>query len=185
MAASRLPAHRTTLYRVIAEAGSIDVPREAVYLRDPRWVEFIYGEALLNGIEEELGLYRVGVAQPEPMPAPAPNPTPGYARPELRPALEQYKGVPDELIPAVVVDGGTAFWHIGREVTVTKRTPRNQVAVAGSAVVGPDLEPGDVFYAWWGGMADRGRPFTYTLWGTRVWLDDTDAGVLDDGAVAA
>lgn len=174
---------RASTFRVIAEAGSIDVPREAAYIRDPRWVEFTYCEAILNGIEAELGIYRKDGSEPVPGPKPDPNPTPGFARPDMRPGLDKYKNVPDELVPLYVKDGSDHFWFIGRDVTVTKRTKRNRFAVENGDVVGDDLMPGETFYAWWGGIAANGRPFTYTLWGTRVWLDDTDYGVVNDGAV--
>jgi hypothetical protein len=163
-----------TAYRIIAEAGSIDVARERAFIRDPRWVEFTYCEALLNAIEAELG----EVDTPAPV-DPTPQPDPTYATPVRIPEVDAFLKRPAEACPAMIrtKDHGV-MWLIDREVGVTKTTGRNaQPDEKAKERTGPDLAEGDIFYAWYGGISKSGRPFTYTLWASYVWLDDTDQGL--------
>jgi hypothetical protein len=181
---------REDTFRVIAEAGSIDVPREAAYIRDDRWVEFTYCEAILDALEEEFGVYRPGDGTgggQQPKPPINPTPNPGFDTPIRIPELDAFKGRPDETIPSAVKTASEGwFYFIGRDVTVTKATPRMRKPDASSKDrTGVDVPEGEVFYAWWGGVSKSGRPYAYTLWGSRIWLEDTDFGLQSDGAVAA
>lgn len=170
---------RKDLYSVIAEAGSIGVKLEAAYIRDPRWVEFTYCEAILNGIEDEVGLYRPNTPDPKPNPTPDPTPVdPAFKTPIRIPELDVYKGAPDTNIPiAVMTESAGAAFYIGQDVTVIKATPRMREPGSEDST-GYDLKEGDVFHAWWG-LVDKetGRPYTYTVWASRIWLDDTDMGM--------
>jgi hypothetical protein len=173
---------RENTFRVIAEAGSIDVPREAAYIRDPRWVEFTYCEAILDAIDEEFG--RSG-SEPRPI---HPEPIdPGFAQPVRLPELDAFKGRPDEHIPAAAhTESEGWMFFIGRDVRVTRPggTPRHQLPDESSTTrTGVDVPEGEAFYAWWGGISASGRPYAYTLWASRIWLEDTDFALGIEGAV--
>lgn len=181
---------RAHTFRVIAEAGSIDVPREAAYIRDPRWVEFTYCEAILDALEEEFGRFGSGTGtaghgpiliEPEPI-------DPGFSQPVRIPELDALKGRPDEHIPAAVhTDSEGWFFFIGRDVRVTRPggTPRHRLPdETNPERTGVNVPEGEVFYAWWGGISGTGRPYAYTLWASRIWLEDTDFALGIEGAVA-
>jgi len=169
--------YQSTTTRLIAEAGSIGVAREAAYIRDARWVEFTYCECLLNGVEKVWGIFRKDGSTAL---APDPDPTPiaqGFERPVKLPELENFREAPPSFIPrAVQTTEGWAF-YIGEDVIITEKTPRYQTFL-GTGRVGEDLEPGTPIFAAWG-LLDKtsGVPYTYTLWGTRVNLLHTDLGV--------
>jgi hypothetical protein len=44
--------------RLILEAGSIDVAREATYINSPQWVRHVYCEAIVNGLEQVYGKFK-------------------------------------------------------------------------------------------------------------------------------
>jgi hypothetical protein len=181
---------RENTFRVIAEAGSIDVAREAAYIRDPRWVEFTYCEAILDAIEEELGHFGTGTGSSGHSPNPIePEPIePGFSQPIRIPELDAFKGRPDEHIPAAVhTESEGWFFFIGRDVRVTKSdgTPRHRLPDESNADrTGVNVPEGEAFYAWWGGISASGRPYAYTLWASRIWLEDTDFALGLEGAVA-
>ena len=180
---------RAHTFRVIAEAGSIDVPREAAYIRDPRWVEFTYCEAILDAIEEEFGRSGAGTGSSGQGPTPIhPEPIePGFSQPIRIPELDAFKGRPDEHIPAAVHTQSEGwFYFIGRDVRVTRNggTPRHRLPDESNPDrTGVDVPEGEVFYAWWGGISASGRPYAYTLWASRIWLEDTDLAMGIEGAV--
>ena len=180
--------HRANLFRVITEAGSIDVAREAAHIRDPRWVEFTYCEAILNGVEDELGVFRPDGVIIDTTPGPDPHPVdPGVDVPVKLPEIDALNGLPDAQMPATVQTEKEGWmFFIGRDVTVTNPngTPRHQLPQEDHpGRTGADLQPGERFYAWFGGTSASGRPYAYTLWATRVWLDDTDFGTGLEAAV--
>jgi hypothetical protein len=165
---------RSTTARVVIEAGSIDVARERAFINDKDWVRNVYAEAVVDALEEVFGAFPRSKAEL----------SDEFVAPKPRPALTQYRDRDEVSIPAAINDDNRWYFWIGQEVTVIKQTPRMQTADENAPSVGPDLmpasadEPADRFFAAWGSVADNGRPFTHTFFDTRVWLDDTDFGVL-------
>lgn len=165
---------RDTTVRVVIEAGSIDVARERVFINDRDWVRNVYAEAIVDALEDVFGAF----------PEKKVDVTEGFAKPKPRPALTQYRDRDEVSIPAAINDDDRWYFWIGQEVTVINQTRRMQIADDDAPSVGPDLmpatadEPADRFFAAWGSVADNGRPFIHTFFDTRVWLDDTDFGVL-------
>lgn len=168
---------RSSTARVIIEAGSIDVARERAFITDRHWVRHVYAEAVVDALEDIFG--------PFPERRPVDPDEENFAKPMPRPVLTQFKDRAEADVPAAIKDGDDWYFWIGREVTVTKQTKRMQFADDDAPTVGPDLmpatsdDPGDQFFAAWGGIAKNGRPFAHTFWETRVWLDDTDFGMSD------
>jgi hypothetical protein len=166
---------RAKTVRLILEAAGYDFPRERAYLNDPAWVRNVYARAVADGLADVFGAFPH--ERPDVL-APASD-APVYARPDFRPRLDAFNDTPDGAIPAAVRDDdGTWFFRVGREVTITRPTPRNRWATVGGPVTGPDLVPGDRAYIGWGGTTKEGRAYGYTQpWATRIWLDHTDFGV--------
>jgi hypothetical protein len=116
-----------------------------------------------------------------PRPEPDPHPVdPAFDVPVRLPEVDALQGRPDELMPVgVQTEKEGWMYFIGRDVVVTnpQGTSRHQLPDPDHAGrTGSDLNPGERFFAWFGGTSAGGRPYAYTLWATRVWLDDTDYG---------
>jgi hypothetical protein len=161
---------RETTARVILEASSIDVASERTYINDPRWVRNVYAEAIVDALEDVFGKFKGAVEPPPP-------PDTEYAKPLMIKQLDTFRDRDDAAIPILIPVTNGSFFFIGRDVTAVKQTPRNQTPDKDAKKVGDDIMPGEKFYAWFGSLSDTGRPYTYTKWGTIVWLDDTDMGV--------
>jgi hypothetical protein len=169
--------YQASMRRCIGEAGNYASAKERAYIRDPRWVEHTYCEAIVAGIVEELGVYG-DVTTPPVDPTPQ---EPEYDAAIRLPEIDAFREAPIERTPSFVMthaEGG--FFLIDREVTVIRQTPRYQSYGSDNGRTGKDLMPGEDFYAWFGTIASNGQAYVYTLWGTRIRLADTDLGVQMD-----
>lgn len=164
---------RSTTARVIIEASSIDVAREAAYINDPTWVRKVYCEAIVDALEDVFGKF---TERPDTKPEPAPDPEYAPFRPSV--VLQRFQNVPPDQIPVAVKDGDVWWSRTMQTVTVVEQTPRMQYASGAS--IGPDLMPGDTVFVAFHTVAD-GKPIGYSYYtgggGTRIRLEDTDFGI--------
>lgn len=164
---------RSTTARVIIEASSIDVAREAAYINDPTWVRKVYCEAIVDALEDVFGKF---TERPDTKPDPAPDPEYAPFRPSV--VLQRFQNVPPDQIPVAVKDGDVWWSRTMQTVTVVEQTPRMQYASGAS--IGPDLMPGDTVFVAFHTVAD-GKPIGYSYYtgggGTRIKLEDTDFGI--------
>ncbi len=91
--------------------------------------------------------------------------------------LDRFNDLPAASIPIAVHGDGRWWFRAGREAHAIRPTARNQTPSEDSKPVGPEMKTGETLFAAWVSIADNGRPFTYTRFGTIIWLDDTDMGV--------
>jgi hypothetical protein len=160
---------RDTTARVIIEAGSIDVAREAAYINDPKWVRYVYAEAIVDALEAEFGDFGGTPTTPPPT---------NYDPFSPEPKLQEMKDRPSGTVP-LYVKINNVWWHKTFEnVTVVNKTPRLQYA--GSGNVGPDFEPGEIVFVGFDTIVND-QPVGYVFNsggdGARIRLSDTDFGV--------
>jgi len=161
---------RGTTARVIIEAGSIDVAREAAFINDSRWVRDVYAEAIVNALEAVFGKFSAAV-KPAPVPV---QPAVTYPAPAAIAALDRYKTGDANTIPAEVDLGdGIIAVYVNDRVRAIRSTPRLLAFDGSTDLVGPAINEGQTFEVDWL-IVPAGKPRVYrTPYGTIVKVADT------------
>lgn len=169
---------RDTTARVIIEAGSIDVIREAACINDPRWVRGVYAEAIVNGLEVVFGSFAENRIIPSIPTLPAPPKT-SYPPALAIPDLDKFKSGDVNTIPGLLAFGdGYLAIYVGDHVEASRPAKRlRQYDGRDTEVVGPEItddlpfdvdwlivKPGDAAY----------KPVYRTPYGTFVRVDHTN-----------
>jgi hypothetical protein len=134
--------------RTIIEAGSIDVARERAFINDPTWVNNVYAEAVVNGLETVFG--KMGNVAP-PLPPVPPDPPTTYPAPLAIPELDKYKSGDVSTIPALIPFGtGYVGVWVGDRAKAVRQTARlRHFDGRTDERVGPDVTAGLVFDVDW------------------------------------
>jgi len=149
--------------RLILEAGGYADANDRTYLTNPAWLP-VYAAAIAAGLRETFGAFpRDGVT------VETPKPETVYGKPVDRPWMTPLL---DGTKSRVLGPSGE-HWLASQQVYVTtKRTPRQQYAIADGRVLNEDVPPNTPIYAAAVGQSATGEWWIRTIWGTMIKMDD-------------